>query len=807
MKRSKNRRFSVALIGRRCHDNINLGLGYLSGGLRDAGFGATVHVLNDWRDMEEIGRKVLADNSPLVGLAIPDGGSAFLPLGLGELLRRMGYKGHITCGGPFATLARKWLLKRYGWLDSVVRFAGEVPLAALARRICENAEWDDVPGVTSRSGDGRSHPVCDPTPMTTFPERDFFPTILGYPMTHIAATRGCLGTCSYCGPSALLSLERKEGRRGGLGSGELDLNGVGRVRRRAVDHLCDEMAELWHRKGVRFFYFVDEHMLPYEEREAMDFIAQWKAGLARRRVGKLGVGTMLRVDHITPRVAEAFAEAGLVRVFLGIEFATSGEARRFGRRTDPERVHALLDTFQRLGVATVSNLMLLHPYSTADSIENGIRFLEELPGGVFQATRMMVYHGTRLQTQMEREQRLVGNPLRYSYTQQGSIVAAFTEVFQRLRTEAFHNYSIVFRAHDAALALALAKRLHPEAAFKDLSRRLGGIIRSVNELHVRAYRKALDLARRGQSAHECSELVEATVTEASGFVKELDRVARDIPAMIRRPGAVFAPMRAAAASALKFVVVGTALTSALSGVMGCAEPLNSPRVTPPRPAATASRPAKTVADRPAATGTETAPAVAPAGRPGASTAGSRAKLTQCSPAQERADKKQVIKKIEATDKCFSGSVGFKKDGSPQVRPRSPVVYGGYSGFGRTKLMICNNAAMRALRKKKKTRIIRLLSSRKARCLLRHRLDVSGDDLQALAYLRDRLTGRCRRNWGRFVIAVDSTGRALPVGPRGKQKNTQNDAAARCIRKALKGLKFPCLAGHQICPVHEHVIIE
>jgi radical SAM superfamily enzyme YgiQ (UPF0313 family) len=802
MKKSKNRGFSVALIGRRCHDNINLGLGYLAGALRDAGFGATVHAFNDWRDMEAIARKVMADGSPLVGLAISDGGSAFLPLGLGELLRRMGYRGHITCGGPFATLARKWLLNRYNWLDSVVRFAGEVPIVDLARRICDGSEWEDVPGLTTRNGDGPCHPVCDPTPMTTFPERDFFPTILGYPMTHIAATRGCLGTCSYCGPSSLLSLERREGRRGGLESAELDQNGVGKVRRRSVDHLCNEMAELWHANGVRYFYFVDEHMLPYEEREALEFIKQWKTGLDRRGVGRFGVGTMLRVDHITPRVAEAFAGAGLVRVFLGIEFATSREARRFGRRTDPERVFDLLGTFRRLGVATVSNLMLVHPYSTADSIENGIRFLEELPVGVFQATRMMVYHGTRLQAQMEREQRLVGNPLRYSYTQQCSTVGGFAQVFQRLRTEAFHDYSIVFRAHDAALALALARRLNSETAFGEVSRRLDGIIRSVNDLHVRAYRKALDLVRRKAddqaSARECSELVEAAVAEAARLARELDRVAGDIPELIRRPGAVFAPMRAAAASALKFVVVGTALTSALSGVWGCAEPGHLRHVSPPRPEAAASGPADKVPGR---------PPESKGGVVDSSPVRPKAKQARCTPAQERADKKTVIKKIKKSDKCFSGYIYFKKDGSAQVNPRSPVVYGGYSGFGRTKLMICNNAAMHALRNKKKRRIVHALSGRKARCLFRLRLDVSGKDLGDLAYLRDRLISRCKRNWARFVIAVDSNGRALPVGPRGKQKSVQNDAAARCIRKALKGLKFPCLAGHQICPVHEHVIIE
>ena len=58
--------------------------------------------------------------------------------------------------------------------------------------------------------------------------------------------------------------------------------GVGGVRRRSFDDLCDEMAELWHRDKVRYFYIVDEHILPYDEGAALDFLDTWQRGLERR---------------------------------------------------------------------------------------------------------------------------------------------------------------------------------------------------------------------------------------------------------------------------------------------------------------------------------------------------------------------------------------------------------------------------------------------------------------------------------------------------------------------------------------------
>ena len=40
--------------------------------------------------------------------------------------------------------------------------------------------------------------------------------------------------------------------------------------------------------------FVDEHLLPRREVEALSFLAAWKRSLAERDVGALGIGCMLR---------------------------------------------------------------------------------------------------------------------------------------------------------------------------------------------------------------------------------------------------------------------------------------------------------------------------------------------------------------------------------------------------------------------------------------------------------------------------------------------------------------------------------
>ena len=135
--------------------------------------------VNDGGDVARALEAILRERPGLVGLSLADGGSAFLPLALGEALARAGYGGHVTSGGQFATLAREWLLARHPWLDSVVRFAGEEPIVEIAERVARGARVHGIPGVTTRQGDGPPADVTNRTPMTLRPARDELPEVLG----------------------------------------------------------------------------------------------------------------------------------------------------------------------------------------------------------------------------------------------------------------------------------------------------------------------------------------------------------------------------------------------------------------------------------------------------------------------------------------------------------------------------------------------------------------------------------------------------------------------------------------------------
>jgi radical SAM superfamily enzyme YgiQ (UPF0313 family) len=755
---------TVALVGRRLADNENLGLGYLAAALTTAGIESVTLVLNDVRELGEVADAVLQSGASVVGLSLPDGGSAIAPLALGEALRARGFRGHITCGGPFATLARDWLLQRYGWLDSVVRFAGEIPLVGLVRAIGRGTGAEAVAGLTTRSGDGAPAPVCD-LAMDVVPQRQQGPSILGWRAAHILATRGCEGRCTYCGPAALQNQELGEGRRAGHTLAALREAGVGGVRRRNVGALCEEIAWLYHEKATRYFYFVDEHLLPYDEEQAIAWLDRFEGELRKRHVERIGIGGMLRTDRITPRVVERFATVGLLRVFLGIEFSSDDIARQYGRKASSARALRLLGSLRDNDVAVVSNMMIVHPYATPASVLEDIDFLERAPAGVFETTRMMVYHGTRLCERLQAEGRLSGNPLRHGYGFEDPAMQRFADIHTRLRAEAFWDHSLAYRTHDTWLAARLARELNSKELPASLGQELEAIRFEVNALYAASLRTGLALAQQGGGAWECQELVRSSRERSVVLLGRLERCVERIQQATGTKERLFAPLRAAAASALVFSMAGAPSCGgqAVSG----SEPVQ-----------------QTDASTDGAAGKD-------ASAPDANVA--------CTPGELAQERTNVQQAVNQSVPCFTGGVQYQQGTS------TAYFSTGYSGM--MSFHPCSDPSNQA-------KIDAWTSSAKASaddafapCLLKQPSDYVGIDGgagQESTAMGDAVGAICPGiGYSQFMVIVDAGGNVVDVQPQPGASVPQDILA--CVKKALAGLTFPCYAGMTVCP--EYAIAE
>ena len=542
----------VALVGRRLEHNDHLGIGYLEAALVASAVQCHVHVLNHIEDVMPIAQAICAQQPDLVGISLQDGGSAVLPLALGELLRRKGYRGHITAGGPFATLARAWLQGRYVWLDSVVRFAGEAPLRELVRALLEGSPITSVAGVSTRTGDGPPADVLNPLPLQLSPVRHDGMRILGRKAAHLSAARGCAGRCSYCGPAALQDAEVEEGLRAGHSKQRLAAAGVGGIRRRNVADIAVELDEL-ARAGHGYLYFVDEHLLPYREVDAVAWLSELQLRLAAARTPAFAMGCMLRAERLTRDIVRQFAQVGLARCLVGVEFPSAEQGKLFRRSSRPEHALSMLQELDTFGVATISNLMLVHPYSTVSSIEEGLRFLDRIEHGLFEVTHMKAYHGTVLHRRLLEERRLYGNPLRWDYFLADPVAQRFAELSVRIRLKVLGDHSLVQRLHELHMELAVARRLGMKVEAGDTTRTLEDLRSRLSRFAATALHKALNVARSSSDRRQADELVGELAERAALFDAELEQFEVDFHRVLGVTERRFSPVVATAASSLFFL--------------------------------------------------------------------------------------------------------------------------------------------------------------------------------------------------------------------------------------------------------------
>lgn len=767
-------RKKVALVGRRLSGNENLGLGYLTTALKSAGFDVQIEYINRGIDIERICRVIQDGSFFMIGLSLSDGGSSFLPLALGECIRQKGYRGHITAGGHFATLADEWLLNRYNWLDSVVRFAGEVPIVDLANCLCRGGNISALRGVRTRRGAGLPAPVLDRTPMELWPTRDMQPEILGYGVAQISATRGCKGRCTYCGPAAIQAREKAEAVSLGASQEELRACGVGGVRRRDLDDLCDEMAELWHKNKVRYFYLVDEHLLPYREAEALEYLHSWQRKLEQRRIGKFGMGLMLRAERITEAIIESFRRVGLVRCFVGLELATPAEGKTFQRRIDPERNLSLLQSFNRLGVETVSNLMLVHPYSTIETISSGIQYLERIGTGLFETTRMMPYHGTRLADRLQTEGRLEGNPLRYGYGFDNPQISLFVQLFARLRARSFRDYSLAYYAHDVFVSMALLRQLYPRRHFGSLTERVETLRRQINQTYVSSYKTALFLAtQRGGDVVLEDRLVSTTTKRVQGIQAELAEVDSRLNELLRDSINRYSPLAGAAAAVFAFSMIGGSASGCYQSHSDDGTELESD--TEP------STELDTQSDTTLETDTT------------GSTDSDTGSVLECEQQEVDDQKEKIVDNMSEEVPCFDGALRF--DGTGEVEATATR--------SKYPLRFCHTEDLAELEDAAEKAALDTEPS----CPI-GTVRIEGDLSPALTELYETTEKECNSwvwqvNPHDFVIHLDAEGYVTDVTI--EQENPDLQATAACVLKALQGLKFPCLANFDICP--EYLIAE
>lgn len=508
----------VVLVAHEPPGTEHLGVRLVAAALVEAGFRPRVLSLLTPVALADAVAQTLAERPFLVGVSVSDPLIAPLMLAFVHLLRTEGFRGHITAGGAFATLQRAELLTEHAGLDSVIRHAGEVAVVELARALVAGCGLDHVPGLTTRTSDGRGNLQAFTSTQLRPLRPDEMPTVIGIPRAEIAASRGCAGQCAYCGVSALQrDLAAEHGKLGLTHAHQR-----GNIRR-PVDDVADEVAELYHDRGVRIGHFVDDNLLGPDPELARAWLADFERALARRRVGKMAWRLMMEPRAISDDVADVLARMGFLSVLVGFESLTTRGLATLGRPGAADANLVALDRLWSRGIAPVINVLALRPGGNLADTRAEIAALDRIDRFAWDAIPVTVWPGTQLEQDLAARGELAGKGAGLTWRPTDPASERFLHALLRLRVG---GLAWLMRAPDpveAGFALRAAHWLGLGGASRGRVERAQDCLGRAQRERRRILAQALDIVGSPLSRAEFVQAIESLAHKTGQVMAPFDR--------------------------------------------------------------------------------------------------------------------------------------------------------------------------------------------------------------------------------------------------------------------------------------------
>lgn len=347
-------------------DYDNLGIGYISSVLSEAGFSST---LVDFRKSNrQILNRIKAINPAIIGFSIIFHNQINLFRDLIFYLRKGGINCHFTAGGHYASLRYQELFNLIPELDSIVRFEGEITFLELVKCIVNGWDWKEIDGIAFKK-EGVIHsnklrPLEKNLDNFPFPKRlPLKEYALGKKFATIIAGRGCIYSCSFCNTRKFYSLP------------------PGPVKRiRSPEMVVSEMAYLFKQKKCSVFLFQDDDF-PVNPKYNGDWIRKYCEELKLRDLkGKILWKINCRPDEVDRETFIMLKTYGLFHTFLGIEDGTDIGLKRFNKHLTVAESLKGIATLKELNIGFDYGFILFHPMTTYDSLYENLDFLRGICG-------------------------------------------------------------------------------------------------------------------------------------------------------------------------------------------------------------------------------------------------------------------------------------------------------------------------------------------------------------------------------------------------------------------------------------------
>ncbi|HDQ06325.1 MAG TPA: radical SAM protein [Candidatus Bathyarchaeota archaeon] len=284
-------------------------------------------------------------------------------------------------GNFFATFNAERILKKYPFVDIIIRGEGEQTSLELAKCLEKNGDLKKVLGINFRNNgqiiSTPDRPLIKGIDSLPFPDREmldveYHNTTAGLVVapkkfSSFVTSRGCVFRCRFCGCRRLAR---------------------NLWRSRSVDNIMEEL-HLLSSQGYKQFLFVDDNFTLNPKR-----VIQLCQRLKKEKVD-IEFFAEGRVDNCPQDMLQEMVRANCRMIYFGIENATQKVLDYYDKRTTPQQAEDASRKARKAGIdVIVASFILGAPNETRKEIQHTLNFAQKIRVDIPQFNILATFPGT-----------------------------------------------------------------------------------------------------------------------------------------------------------------------------------------------------------------------------------------------------------------------------------------------------------------------------------------------------------------------------------------------------------------------------
>ena len=372
------------------HAAVHIGIGYIASYAKENHKDLNIRFLDTRIAKETEIETFLNTKYDLIG--ITSSSQVFLEaVEIGNKIKKIFPNTPICIGGSHASTVKEDCL--YGFpFDYAIYGEGEISFSELIGYLKGNVDLLAINGLIYKSTSGsiiKNPPreIIKDIDSIPFPAYDLF-NMSCYPQHRITTSRGCPFNCVFCNSHSIWT---------------------NKWRKRSTKYLIEEIKILISKYKRKTIVFNDDSF-NIDAKRVMNFCNE----IIMQKLNIIW-STSVRVDLITPEIAQKIKQSGCYNVSIGIESANNEVLEKINKKTTKEKIYDGINILRNAGIDVMGQFMIGNPGDNLDTVKESIEFakMSNLTGVEFYTA--LPYKDTLLWEYVKEHGRLLVNVESYEY--------------------------------------------------------------------------------------------------------------------------------------------------------------------------------------------------------------------------------------------------------------------------------------------------------------------------------------------------------------------------------------------------------